>query len=319
MALDQLGGDPEQLDLGLVRVGDDAAGTYSEAPGGSAQPRRQQARRARLGERRSVRRRAAAAATCSSIVVPSRLKTKRPWRSDEPARPAPRAAAPRPVAVADVDLELAPAQAGRDLERREVGLVARSRAASCAISDSGMPNMRTVWLTYGLGAREHRARPASVASAAGHIACSSRGGPGRTITVGPPSTGTTRPGRGPGRVDRARAARAPSPAFGSPRAAPRGRSASAGRTRRGSAAIFSSIPSSRTSSRPAKRATTSAVRSSAVGPSPPLVTIRSAALGGQEPQRRLEVLGAVADDEDVGDLDPQLAEPLARSRGRCGR
>ena len=40
-------------------------------------------------------------------------------------------------------------------------------------------------------------------------------------------------------------------------------------------AIFSSIPWSRTSSRPANRATTSAVRSSAVGPSPPLVTIRS--------------------------------------------
>ena len=33
-------------------------------------------------------------------------------------------------------------------------------------------------------------------------------------------------------------------------------------------------------------------------------------LAGEEAQRRLEVLGAVADDDDVGDLDAQLAEPL---------
>ena len=34
------------------------------------------------------------------------------------------------------------------------------------------------------------------------------------------------------------------------------------------------------------------------------------ALGGQEAQRRLEVLGAVADDQDVGDLDPVLGQPF---------
>ena len=33
-------------------------------------------------------------------------------------------------------------------------------------------------------------------------------------------------------------------------------------------------------------------------------------LAGQEAQRRLEVLGAVADDEDVGDLDPELGQPF---------
>ena len=38
------------------------------------------------------------------------------------------------------------------------------------------------------------------------------------------------------------------------------------------------------------------------------------ALGGKEPQRRLEVAGAVSDAEDVGDLHAQLAEPLRDPR-----
>ncbi len=33
-------------------------------------------------------------------------------------------------------------------------------------------------------------------------------------------------------------------------------------------------------------------------------------LAGHEAQRRLEVGGTVGDDEDVGDLDPELLEPL---------
>ena len=39
-----------------------------------------------------------------------------------------------------------------------------------------------------------------------------------------------------------------------------------------------------------------------------------AALGGHEAQARLEVVGPVADDEDVGDLDPELGEPLRDPR-----
>ena len=31
---------------------------------------------------------------------------------------------------------------------------------------------------------------------------------------------------------------------------------------------------------------------------------------GEEAQRRLEVVGPVGDDEDVGDLDPQLGQPF---------
>ena len=33
-------------------------------------------------------------------------------------------------------------------------------------------------------------------------------------------------------------------------------------------------------------------------------------LAGQEAQRRLEVVGPVGDDEDVGDLDPELGQPF---------
>ena len=77
--------------------------------------------------------------------------------------------------------------------------------------------------------------------------------------------------------------------------------------------------SSRTSGRPAKRATISMVRSSAVGPRPPLVTIRSTPCVGHEAQLRLHVLRTVAADGDVGQLDPELAAGGRTARGRCGR
>src|SRR4051794_23849190 len=93
------------------------------------------------------------------------------------------------------------------------------------------------------------------------------------MTVGP-SVGTTRPGAVPaGSMVEAPRGTIACLRFASLRASEskRSRRAKPARIR----AIFSSIPWSRTSSRPAKRATTSAVRSSAVGPSPPLVTIRA--------------------------------------------
>ena len=43
------------------------------------------------------------------------------------------------------------------------------------------------------------------------------------------------------------------------------------------------------------------------------------ALGRHEAQRRLEVLRAVADDQDVGDLDPELGQLLGDPGARCGR
>ena len=127
--------------------------------------------------------------------------------------------------------------------------------------------------------------------------------------MGPSSTATTSPGAVPA---------------GSITSAPRGiiaclrfaaRSASGSKRMRRAKpamirAIFCSMPSSSSSSTPAKRATISAVRSSAVGPSPPLVTISRAPLVRHEAQAGLEVVGAVADDEDVRDLDAELGEAL---------
>ena len=146
-------------------------------------------------ERRSgVPRRSSA--TWSSIELPSRLKTKRAVALDDALDQALGAPSRRPARCADVDLELGAAQAGRDLERAR-GRPRRSISRSdLAISDSGMPNSRTRREANG-SAPSRTARASGVSSAFGHIACSSRGGPGSTITVGPPSTGTTRPGAVP--------------------------------------------------------------------------------------------------------------------------
>ena len=142
-----------------------------------------------------------------------------------------------------------------------------------------MPNIRSVSSTIGSARAEHRAHRLGLERRAATSPAARAAGPGSTITVGPPSTGTTSPGAVPAGSIAVGALAGPSPAFGSRLASASGSK----RMRRANpariAAIFSSIPSSSTSSRPANRATTSAVRSSAVGPSPPLVTIRSHALG----------------------------------------
>ena len=75
-----------------------------------------------------------------------------------------------------------------------------------------------------------------------------------------------------------------------------------------------SSASSRTISRPWKRPTTSAVRSSAVGPRPPLVTITSTPLDGEELERALHVLGPVADDERERVVDAELAQAVGQPR-----
>ena len=90
--------------------------------------------------------------------------------------------------------------------------------------------------------------------------------------------------------------------------------ASASSAAAGSSAIRASSASSSNSGRPAKPATTSIVRSSAVGPRPPLVTIRSTPCVGHEAQLGLHVLGAVAADRDVGELDAQLEQPVRQPR-----
>ena len=68
-----------------------------------------------------------------------------------------------------------------------------------AISDSGMPKSRSIRCSYVVRPAVAAAN-SSLATAAGHIACSSRGGPGITTIVGPsrPSAGgTTSPGAVP--------------------------------------------------------------------------------------------------------------------------
>ena len=77
--------------------------------------------------------------------------------------------------------------------------------------------------------------------------------------------------------------------------------------------MCSSIASSSSSGAPANSATTSAVRSSAVGPSPPEVTTR-ATPRGEEVERAREVVRPVADDHDVRDLDPERASRWRQPR-----
>ena len=110
------------------------------------------------------------------------------------------------------------------------------------------------------------------ASAAGHIPVSSRGGPGSTTTSGPPGRCTTSPGAVPTGVS----ATAPRGTIACLRLA----ASSAGPAKPLRFAHPARIPamcarmsSSSSSGAPAKAATTSPVRSSAVGPSPPEVTI----------------------------------------------
>ena len=114
---------------------------------------------------------------------------------------------------------------------------------------------------------------AAVATAAGHIACNSLGGPGKTTTVGLPGTTT------PGAVPTGAITVAPSGTIACLRLAAWTASTSMSGKRaihfRTMAAIVDSISVSRISSRPLNSATTATVMSSAVGPRPPVVTIRS--------------------------------------------
>ena len=114
---------------------------------------------------------------------------------------------------------------------------------------------------------------ASVAIAASHIACNSLGGPGSTTTVGVP--GMTAPGAVPTGCRTV----APTGTMACLRLASRSASISVSGNRAihllTISPIVDSNASSRTSSRPQKRATVSTVISSAVGPRPPVVTTRS--------------------------------------------
>ena len=312
MALDQRRVDAEQVRLRLVRVGDHAAGDVVRGARELASGGPPAARRARLGEP-DRRRPRSSSATCSSIVVPS-VAEEEARRGARRTRRAPhRAAASAPVAVADVDLELAAAQAGRDLERRQIGLAARSRAASWRSPTRGCRTAAACSPETASRAVEHRADGLRRPSARRPHRLQLARRPGQDDHRGPVGRGP--PGRA--RSPPGRSSAAPRGTIACLRLASRSASGSK-RSRRAKPAripaIFSSISSSRTSSRPAKRATTSAVRSSAVGPSPPLVTIRSTPSAARNSSAASRSRGAVADAEDVGDVDAELAEPLRDPR-----
>ena len=278
-ALDQRRIDARQRRLRLVRVDDDAAQHVGRGARPLGQPPRQQPAGARLGDRDRAQRRAAQQRR--DLLVDRRAVLGEQLggvaRADEVDE--------RRVGVLSArlvqrrDLDLAAPQAGRDLQRREVEprlLGDDERLGDLRLGDprsaAGSPARTSV-------APATAARNASVSRAAAHIGCSSRGGPGSTTTVGAgrrpsaaarPRPAPSRPARAPSRprgtcaclrVPRAIAARS---TFGQ-------RCASGATI----AAIRCSSASSSTSRRPAKSATTSVVRSSAVGPRPPLVTIRS--------------------------------------------
>ena len=175
-------------------------------------------------------------------------------------------------------------------------------ASACATADSGVPKKRSVRRPR-LGARATTLRTGSDSSARCQRRRSSRGGPGSTTTT-QPSVSSTRPGAVPASPsdDRAlRAGRLLSHAGGEVRVRP------CEAARRSSAtpiSISRSSSASTTSSRPATRATSSTVRSSCVGPSPPETRQRSAR------ERLLErvphFVRPVADDRDPLGLE---AEP----------
>ena len=176
--------------------------------------------------------------------------------------------------VAGDHLELAAPQAGGDLQRRRNRAgAARRRAASrpgptpAARTSARCPGGRSFGRRWLPGRR-------GICTAVGHIGCSSRGGPGSTTTVGLP--GTTTPGAVPTgsittRPDRDHGLLAVGGAHRIEIAAPDARPSDFFKI----AAILFSSSASSTSSRPQNRATVATVISSAVGPRPPLVTIRS--------------------------------------------
>ena len=258
---------------------------------------------------------ASSPATCSSTVEPSSENSVSAWRvADELEQRV--VVGLRRRLVARRDLDLAAAQAGGDLERRRAPGRPPRRPAACWRSrtrgsrTAGRSRAgRSVAPAIAAPERRRSARAIS------HIGCSSRGGPGSTTTVGPsPSRGRhDEPGRRADRLEHRRALR-------DHRLLAVG--ARGSRPDRGPASASSSAAGSRRSAPPARRRapsrgrrsgpTTSAVRSSAVGPRPPLVTISAIPCSRHEAQRGEQVLGPVADDLDHRGVDADLAQPLGQ-------
>ena len=280
----------------------------------------EQAARAGLGggERQAARPSPrSSAATCSSTVLPSSENSVSAWRR--------RTSCLEGLVgllgvglVARDDLDLAAFQAGRHLEPLELHALALGRRAASRRSPTRGSRTGAASAAGRRSPRRSRRAARPSRAAADHIGCSSRGGPGSTTTVGPPRPLWRRhdePGSGAHRLEHGRAPRARRLlAVALPGSPPCRGSASAWRAGAGSSAIRSSSASSSTISRPWKPPTTSAVRSSAVGPSPPLVSTRSSPSPAMKRERREHVLRAVADDRRVREVDADLAQPLGEPR-----
>ena len=186
-----------------------------------------------------------------------------------------------------------------------------------------MPQSRTVsWRSSaragerapdGLG--RHRRRPHAL-----QLRRRARAGRGPSARRGPRAEGRRgrarcRPAPGPSRRT------GPAPASGRRPPSPRGRPAS-----RAAPSAVRRSPRSRCSSagstadgRPWNWPTTSAVRSSAVGPEPAGGDHQGHAGAGQEVQRPPHVLRPVAHQDDVPDVDARGAAAARPARARCGR
>ena len=260
-------------------------------------------------------------ATMSSIVAPSRENTRSPCRSTQ-RRLERRVRRPPPTgSKTRRDLELAAPQAGRDLQRSSATPPPRARSVS-ASSDSGIPIMPHDPLLERPRARQQRpaapapSPPPPTSAAARPAARAARGRPGR------PSTAAR---RGPGAVPTGSSTVAPRGTSaclrlpGPQRVVARGR-ASAPRSALGSGPdpLLQRLVE-RPSGTPANAATTSAVRSSAVGPSPPVVMIRSSRRGKEARGRRAGRRGGRRRRARArGGRRARAAAPTATGRSRRG-
>ncbi len=188
------------------------------------------------------------------------------------------------------------------------GESSRRTSASC---DSGTPVIRRIRCSS-TPARASTSRTTPTPTAASHIGRSSPGGPGSTTTHGPPSTGTTSPGA----VPTGSSTTAPEGTSACLRLPARRLSSLTSRQRPRSAEMIpqirSSSPASSSRETPANSATTSAVRSSAVGPSPPLVITRSQS--ERNSQGVKQIRATVPHHHHMRQRHPQPAQALAEPR-----
>ena len=190
-------GTPAMRHLRLVRVHDHAAEHVGRRARPVGQPRRHQPARARLGRPppSAPAARAAAPRRSRRSSTPSRENT----RVAEPLdarRLHERVVPPRGRREDRRDLELAPPQAGRDLERTTTPRP-RARAASARARTPARPTIRMIRCSSVAAHAPARPAPAGVPTAVLPHRLQLARRAGQHDTTGPPSTGTTSPGAVP--------------------------------------------------------------------------------------------------------------------------